>query len=63
VAVGLQRKKVEDDYSDINPHPARALRLKSRPRNVRDSKGAERFVRELIGEVGRVGRWRGPGFE
>ena len=27
------------------------LRLKSRPGNVHDSKGAERFVRELIGEV------------
>ena len=27
------------------------LRLKNRPGNVHDSKGAERFVRELIGEI------------
>ena len=33
------------------------LRLKNRPGNVHDSKGAERFVRELIGEVrARLGR-------
>jgi hypothetical protein len=27
------------------------LRLKNRPGNVHDSKGAERFVRELTGEI------------
>ena len=33
------------------------LRLKNRPGNVHDSKGAERFVRELIGEIrARLGR-------
>jgi hypothetical protein len=33
------------------------LRLKNRPGNVHDSKGAERFVRELVGEVrARLGR-------
>jgi len=33
------------------------LRLKNRPGNVHDSKGAERFVRELIGELrARLGR-------
>jgi len=33
------------------------LRLKNRPGNVHDSKGAERFVRELLGEIrGRLGR-------
>src|SRR6267143_5043746 len=33
------------------------LRLKNRPGNVHDSKGAERFVRELIGEIRtRLGR-------
>jgi hypothetical protein len=33
------------------------LRLKNRPGNVHDSKGAEAFVRELIGEIrGRLGR-------
>jgi len=33
------------------------LRLKNRPGNVHDSKGVERFVRELIGEIrARLGR-------
>jgi len=33
------------------------LKLKNRPGNVHDSKGAERFIRELIGEIrARLGR-------
>jgi Transposase DDE domain group 1 len=44
----------EKSYYPLLAHLAQTghiLRLKNRPGNVHDSKGAERFVRELIGDV------------
>src|SRR5713101_1747601 len=50
----------DSSYYPLLAHLAQTgqiLRLKNRPGNVHDSKGAERFVRELIGEVrARLGR-------
>jgi DDE family transposase len=44
----------DSSYYPLLAHLAQTgqiLRLKNRPGNVHDSKGAERFVRELIGEI------------
>jgi len=50
----------DSSYYPLLAHLAQTgqiLRLKNRPGNVHDSKGAERFVRELIGEIrARLGR-------
>ena len=52
--------KKDPSYYPLLAHLAQTgqiLRLKNRPGNVHDSKGAERFVRELIGELrARLGR-------
>jgi Transposase DDE domain group 1 len=51
----------DPSYYPLLAHLAQSgqiLRLKNRPGNLHDSKGAETFVRELIGEIRtRLGRW------